>query len=70
MSLCEFICEECGETFEEMVSSSETQLETTCPYCHSDLVRKLISTFSVKTSGSNPFTDTFRYTPACNTRNT
>ena len=66
----EFICEECGETFEELVSSSGKTLEITCPYCHSDLVRKLISTFSEKHSESSPFVETYRFNPTCNTRST
>ncbi len=46
MPIYEFICEECFEEFEELVSFNNPTVGLTCPSCGSDLVRKIISNFA------------------------
>jgi putative FmdB family regulatory protein len=46
MPFYEFICEDCFEEFEELVSFNKPTLGLTCPACGSDLVRKVISNFA------------------------
>ena len=45
MPLFEFVCEECGVIFEELVRSAATISGVICPDCQSDQVKKKISTF-------------------------
>lgn len=47
MRLYDFECEHCGETFEELVRSSETGENVTCPHCGEKGARKRLSGFSV-----------------------
>jgi putative FmdB family regulatory protein len=70
MPLYEFICEDCGEIFEELVISAASSNQVTCPSCNSDLVRKLISTFSAKVSGSGFQLSGFGSGRSCNTQST
>lgn len=70
MPLYEFICEDCGETFEELVSSTQSINQVTCPFCKSDLVRKLISTFSAKISGIGTNLGSSHPVSACKTQST
>jgi len=70
MPLYEFICEDCGETFEELVSSTKSINQVTCPSCKSDLVRKLISSFSAKISGIGTNLGGYRSGSACKTQST
>ena len=51
MPLFEFICEECGVIFEELVRSANTISGVICPDCQSDQVKKKISTFASKVAG-------------------
>jgi putative FmdB family regulatory protein len=51
MPLYEYQCEECGESFELLVRSSDQQDEVTCPKCGGKKVRKAISLFGVGASG-------------------
>jgi putative FmdB family regulatory protein len=52
MPIFEFVCQECGTPFEELVRSSNEVDEVTCPSCKSDQVRKQFSTFASKKAGS------------------
>lgn len=52
MPIFEFVCQECGNPFEELVRSSNAVDEVTCPFCESDQVRKQISIFASKVAGS------------------
>ena len=53
MPIFEFECTECGERFEELVRSANAVDEVVCPGCRSQSVRKKISTFASKVSGSS-----------------
>ena len=66
MPIFEFICQECGSPFEELVRSSSAVGEVICPSCGSSQVAKQISTFASKVAGS---AGTYSSSPAasCNT---
>ncbi len=49
MPLFEFECRDCGEKFEDLVSSLEAAV--TCPQCGSDQVGRLLSVFASGGSG-------------------
>ncbi len=46
MPLYEFTCEECGATFEELVSATLDAPAVTCPACGGEEVEKLVSRFA------------------------
>jgi putative FmdB family regulatory protein len=70
MPLYEFICEDCGETFEELVMSANLTNQVTCPNCKSDLVRKLISTFASKFGPGSSTLNGYSSGSSCGTRST
>jgi len=70
MPLYEFICEDCGESFEELVMSANTANQVTCPYCKSDLVRKLISTFASKVGSGSGALNGYSSGSSCGTQST
>lgn len=51
MPIYEFVCESCGEPFEELVRSYAAQAEVRCPRCGSATLRRKVSTFAARTSG-------------------
>jgi putative FmdB family regulatory protein len=51
MPIFEFLCENCGQQFEELVFSNSAIKDVTCPECGSEAVRKQISTFASKPAG-------------------
>jgi putative FmdB family regulatory protein len=52
MPIYEYKCTECGNSFEKLVSFSETERVPACPSCKSKETRKKISAvFSFGTSG-------------------
>ena len=51
MPIYEFDCQQCGEPFEELVLSTSTLAQVTCPGCGSLKIKKKVSTFSAKVSG-------------------
>ncbi len=53
MPIFEFVCQECGSPFEELVRSASATEEVTCPFCESDQVAKQISTFASKINGAS-----------------
>ena len=52
MPIFEFLCQECGTPFEELVFGSAAIGEVACPDCESTQVTKQISTFASKVAGS------------------
>jgi putative FmdB family regulatory protein len=55
MPIYEYLCTDCGETFEKMVRFSEAGLAPACPKCTSKETHKKLSTiasFGVSSSGS------------------
>lgn len=53
MPIFEFVCEDCGEPFEELLRSASAIDEVTCPRCHSEQVRKQISTIAARVTGKS-----------------
>lgn len=53
MPIFEFVCEDCEEPFEELLRSASAVDEVTCPKCHSEQVRKQISTFAARVAGKS-----------------
>jgi len=70
MPIFEYICEECGEIFEELVMSASAAKDIHCPHCTSDLVRKLISAFSANVGGTRSSFNSFSSASSCGTRST
>jgi putative FmdB family regulatory protein len=70
MPLYEFICEDCGETFEELILSANSTNQVTCPHCKSDLVRKLISKIAAKVSSGGSIVNSYSSGSSCGTRST
>ena len=52
MPIFEFVCQECGTPFEELLRSSSAVAEVSCPFCESTQVTKQISTFASTVAGS------------------
>jgi putative FmdB family regulatory protein len=53
MPLYEFQCTECHSTFEELMRVSPPANDVACPKCGSRYVRRKVSTFASKASGSS-----------------
>ncbi|HEX9618125.1 MAG TPA: zinc ribbon domain-containing protein [Anaerolineales bacterium] len=53
MPIFEFICQECGRPFEELVRSAGVVAEVVCPDCGSPQVKKKISTFAARVVGTS-----------------
>lgn len=51
MPIFEFLCDHCGETFEELVRSADAIDGLTCPTCKSESIRKKISLFASRKTG-------------------
>jgi putative FmdB family regulatory protein len=51
MPIFEFICESCGESFEELVRSSNDTTGVICPQCSGSQVKKKISLFAAQAPG-------------------
>ncbi len=52
MPLFEFSCNDCGETFEE-ITSSTSQKDIVCPKCGSKNVHKLVSATVITRKGAS-----------------
>ncbi len=52
MPIYEFVCADCGESFEKLVLSSSKITEVTCPTCQSQNISKKISSFASRSPGS------------------
>ncbi len=64
MPIFEFLCEECGAPFEELVPSANAIDRVTCPECGSAQVKKRISTFASRIAGSSSHTGGSRLSAA------
>ena len=62
MPLFEYKCENCNYTFDKMVMNSDAEVK--CPLCQGN-VEKLISTFSVGRSQSEPRPDMPKMCTGC-----
>lgn len=51
MPIFEFLCDDCGHPFEELVFTSSATKKVSCPECGSVSVSKQISTFASKAPG-------------------
>lgn len=51
MPLFEFLCTNCGATFEQLVRTTKQPQAILCPVCKSEETQKLLSGFAVKHSG-------------------
>ena len=56
MPLYEYRCEKCENGFEALVLNSEEEIS--CPKCESTNLKKLFSTFGVKSTNSIPVSST------------
>ena len=65
MPIFEFICNECGHPFEELVRSATAIDEVVCPRCEARQVTKRISTFASKVSGSSLSFSNYSAAPSC-----
>lgn len=70
MPIFEFECKECSESFEELVRSNSAVDEVVCPECGSPQVRKKISTFASRLSGSSISLGSAASSGACSTGST
>ena len=70
MPIYEFVCEECGETFEELVVNQNKIYTISCPYCQSDLIRKLFSPFVSRVSSGGQSPGSSLQSASCNTTST
>lgn len=43
MPIYEFVCKDCGKTFEKLVLTKEEEVDITCPFCKSENTKKIIS---------------------------
>jgi putative FmdB family regulatory protein len=66
MPIYEFICQECGRPFEELVRSASATIEVICPGCGSQQVKKKVSTFASRVAGGSS-AGAFSSSPACST---
>lgn len=53
MPIFEYSCDQCGETFETLVRSSEQQVS--CPGCSSSNIHKLVSMFARSPRSGSPW---------------
>lgn len=72
MPIYEFICEQCGCEFEELVRSSSSNSGLLCPECHSEQVTKKISTIAARVPGgkATSFWGGSSSSSSCNTGST
>lgn len=67
MPIYEFICEECGEEFEELMRSSEAFQNVVCPSCLGQQVIKKISAFAAPAAGGKATSYWGSSPSSCNT---
>jgi len=67
MPIYEFECQNCGQPFEELVFSSSAVSDVKCPECGSGEIRKKISMFASKSSGSSNMFSMSSSSASCST---
>jgi putative FmdB family regulatory protein len=62
MPLYDYLCRDCGNTFEKLRSIKDADQGLECPHCHSAQIERLLSTFSSSSPGgcSTPANSRFR----------
>ncbi len=70
MPLFEFVCETCEIDFEELVRSASATDEVVCPACGGSDVKKKISKFASRISGSGGISFGASSAASCNTGST
>jgi putative FmdB family regulatory protein len=60
MPIFEFVCSECGSSFEELVRSATVVDEVICPSCGSSDTKKQISAFTSRINGGGVSLSTSR----------
>lgn len=70
MPIYEFECQQCGQPFEELVFSSSAINDVKCPECGSGEIRKKISMFASKPSGSGNMFSMSSAGSSCSTTST
>jgi len=70
MPIFEFVCSDCSKPFEELVRSSSAVSEVICPACHSQNVKKKISTFASIVSSGGSFSFNSAPASSCSTGST
>jgi putative FmdB family regulatory protein len=68
MPIFEYVCETCGQEFEELVFGSNSANGVSCPGCSSVEVKKKISLFASRGDGNN--SASFSDAAACSTGST
>jgi putative FmdB family regulatory protein len=51
MPIFEFVCLDCGDSFDKLFRGSSTISDVVCPACESPQIKKKLSLFSSKVSG-------------------
>ncbi len=60
MPLYDYLCRECGNTFEQLKSMKDADRDLECPTCHSAKVERQLSTFSSGGGCGTPSNSRFR----------
>lgn len=60
MPIYEYRCEECGRSFEKLRKAADADRELECPYCNSEEVRRLLSSFATGGGCAAPAGSRFR----------
>ena len=63
MPLYEYKCDECGKSFDELVSHPDDPVE--CPFCHSRNAEKKMSVFAASMGSSSGASATPCGAPSC-----
>lgn len=70
MPLFEFVCTSCDKDFEELVRNASATDEVVCPACGGSQVKKKISKFASRVSGSSGISFGTSSSASCNTGST
>ena len=70
MPIFEFACNDCGQSFEELLRNGSDTSMVVCPSCSSQQVKKRISTFVSKVFGGSSFSMGASASASCSTGST